>query len=756
MKRGFRLLICGILLLSMLSPLLALTPAERVKRALERVRVKDYSTAISEFEQILTEGPQDLETRYLLAATLYANKEYNKARAALQKLLILDPSHPRARTLLPAVEAVMKPEDDKKGVSPQAASPELKIAALMDKAASLSQGTTRKEAMDVYREVLRIDPNHFNALTSLAELEEKFGNPETALQCWDRLVKHHGKNKTIYARLEGFLVRNLRTERALRTVKQYLNSGGDRAECERLMVALYLQTQAFGSAAEILKKQLAANPEDAETWERMVRLHRAARDTRGLIEALKKMVELQRDTPVWRIELSEVFEENGVHDLAFQTMMEIPASQRDGRYFRRLIDLGRQAGEPALVDGAYEQLIDEEPGTALKVEYLDRLISRDERGKALKLLQKWLETTPTDPALITRLRDLSLQGTDKETAFTALSRYVEQTPRAVAARRRLEALAVELGRKLNLPPVPEDGDPPIPDPALFEASLRQTRESGQGALKAFVARIRHEALVKMERDGQEYQLANVRALERLINELYMLPDEAERLAGYQALMNLLRREPVAGCVLFIQYLPAENGNGFTHRVIVVTGAPGEAPKIRQEAWTSPSAPGWFSLPGKMIFDNELPVPAGEGDYDEEEILARYDALLILFQRIEGERQALRTEIIRRVESRTPADLSVTVRILPWLLAVEGIRPAELAGVTQSLRQALRTDLPLDLLETVEKTWGYFARIRLWLDEVSPGLLTELNRTQDLEERRMIFKKHVKKDHPVRVWINLED
>lgn len=741
-----------------------------IKKGLSAVRDGDYPTAIAHFEKATELDPANLEALYLLAATRYAAKDFTRARRALDKLLLLDPKNARARALFASIGAI---ESASKSVDAEG-SAEVRVAPDPDERVEAAREWTRQGAKEkafaAWREILKFWPDHFDAHLELAKLEDRFGDPQRAIAHFDRLIKLYPARVEIYPALEAFLSRNIRAEEASRIVEQYLAWGADRPRMRRVAALTHLKAQRFDPAQLVIGEMIAADPASVDAHRLLADLQRAKGDLKRLVETLKTLKKLTHGDPEVIVELSRALEAGGVFDLALQTMGEIPPDMRDSAYFRRLVALGKRSGEKELVRGAFERILEENPGDRkLELEYVHWLRETGDPRAALDAAGRFLKRDPDSPELVKLLRDVALGAGDDVAAFAALERYVTLFPNSFASRKRLAALAKRLGKTPSVAPPDPKSTLPVFTAAEMSAECALTGERLDAVRGAIKARLDHEALGFEAARGArpELKLCNIRALERIGDEIAMARTDPEAIAGTRALMDFFLKTPADGVMIFLKVTdpakvaalaehPADAPRDtFRTERIVVTNEEGK-PAIVREAYDPLVPPRGFTPPAKIVYDREEPVAEGVDDYDEARILERYEAYAALAGRIEAERRSILADIVERCGSRVPADIARNVAAIRFRVLAEGVKPAHLPLFERYLASSVRDELPVELLDEIERAYGLLGRIKRMADERSPDLVFALNQAKGRAEREALLAKFCKPGDPLAAFLDLSD
>ena len=271
---------------------------ETIQQANQAIEDENFTLAAELLEKVLTESPDDHETRFQLA---YAYTRLDQADKAIDNYRLVVEAEPgltaaqanlslllmqtsRASQALPHLKAVTdaRPEDvhfqlflaqallasERYDEAAPAFERTLKLdATSVDAALGLGQSLERSErfaeAADAYRKAAAIDPKTVNTLLGLAEMLEQRGDIDPALSLYREYIAASGDAVDVRERVGILLMNEKRYEEAIPELTSVVERRPTPASLEALAQA-FLMTERRDEALPLLRNALHNDPSNIE------------------------------------------------------------------------------------------------------------------------------------------------------------------------------------------------------------------------------------------------------------------------------------------------------------------------------------------------------------------------------------------------------------------------------------------------------------------------------------------------------------
>lgn len=340
-----------------------------------------------------------------------------------------------------------------------------------------------KEAIAYFQAALEIAPGDKKTMRKLARCFQAVGAPDEEIDIWRRLLKtrpddamahrrlgdlHFGlKDYTQAAphleyaserapkniRLARRLAKTCRairdSEREITAWKRVIEENPDELIAHRRCGDLFYDMKQYADAAPHLKHAVEADPADVELLRRLVYACKKTDNAEGERLALLRLIVCEPNDDTAHRRLSALFEDSGDFERAvWHLEAAISADPADTRMRRRMAFLRRRRGD---VDGeinALKTLIELEPEN-IKAHARCGILyyERQEYAKAAPHLRFVARGAPTNKTVRRRLIQCFQKTGAAEREAAMLEELLSLDGTDLAARRRLAALSVELGRR---------------------------------------------------------------------------------------------------------------------------------------------------------------------------------------------------------------------------------------------------------------------------------------------------------------------
>ncbi|MEQ8665431.1 MAG: sulfotransferase [Rhodospirillales bacterium] len=190
----------------------------------------DLEAAAQRCRQITTEEPEFALGHHYLGTVLSLSGDADAARAASLRAVDIDPSLYKAHFNL--------------GV--------------------MAEGADDGEALDRYRTVLELSPDHFGALINLGNVLSRLGDYDEAIRRFSRAAELEPKNPLPHNNLGSALLRYDKPEQAVRSLRKALSIDPTYDEARLNLASALNAAGQPGEAVRILERHLETSPAHAE------------------------------------------------------------------------------------------------------------------------------------------------------------------------------------------------------------------------------------------------------------------------------------------------------------------------------------------------------------------------------------------------------------------------------------------------------------------------------------------------------------
>jgi len=304
-----------------------------------------------------------------------------------------------------------------------------------------------REAIEMYREALKLEPANFDALTALANSQAASGDVNGAVITYEQALMMNTDAVQEHKTLGDLYTRQKKGPEALRSYMKYL----DKNPTDRVIVAtvgrLLFERGEFAEAVKYISRSQTNDP--------AVQLIYAEASLRANNpgNAIATLEELRNRKPrpanIARILmlLGEAYEKDGKPGLAGQAYAEyigLPGvKDQDAAHKAAFL---QEKDNPTAAIRRYEANIRAYPNDMRNILRLGVLFSqRNEHAKALPLLQRSTAAADADPELWLEIAKVyNAMGRDSS-ELAAYQRYTRTNPQHVEANRRIGSLLMRRG-----------------------------------------------------------------------------------------------------------------------------------------------------------------------------------------------------------------------------------------------------------------------------------------------------------------------
>jgi tetratricopeptide (TPR) repeat protein len=380
----------------------------------------DVTSAMNKVQEALTKTPGSAAAHFMEAQVHAQMKAWDKAEAALNKTIELDPKFSRAYDLLISIyvaqgkiaEAISKLE------ALIAKSPK-NVPALMTAAMLYEQRKQYKEARDAYEKLLATNSDFIPALNNLAYLyATEFKELDKADELAKKARQLQPEDASVADTLGWVLYKKRDFPRALSLLQESAGKMPDNAEVQfHLGMANYMMGK-VAAAKEALERAVNSPTEFSEKEEckrRLALLQEGGEAGAVSIDQLKKLLEQEPNDPV--------------------------ALQRIGELYENQSNFAEAAS-------SYEGAIKLNPNLLDPTVRLAQLNAGPLKNssKAMTFAKRARELAPTNPKINGLLGNIALQAGSYDWAYSLLKESVRRSPEDAEGQRGFAWAAYSLGK----------------------------------------------------------------------------------------------------------------------------------------------------------------------------------------------------------------------------------------------------------------------------------------------------------------------
>jgi tetratricopeptide (TPR) repeat protein len=320
----------------------------------------EIDTAIATCEQILKENPNAASAHLTLGKALQAKGELESAMRSYSQVIYLQPNITQAHLRL---------------------------------ASAYAEQQQWQQALMGYQTALKLDPDLDVASVwqPLAEIYEQMGNPDKAIECWEKAIAHYPEQVTPqdYLKLGNRLRNKRQCERALAVFEQSLKQHSRHAALHYGCGKVYEQQEQWQAAIECYQNAIARHDKKPEYhFDLGNTLSQMGRWTEALA-SYEQAIERQSDNELYYRTLGNALQKLGNFEQAkFAYDRAIELAPNSHLSYHGLADTLRKQRKLTEAIAAYIQAIELQPSFSLSYCYLGDtfvLQNRDEDAIAAYL-----------------------------------------------------------------------------------------------------------------------------------------------------------------------------------------------------------------------------------------------------------------------------------------------------------------------------------------------------------------------------------
>ncbi len=148
-----------------------------------------------------------------------------------------------------------------------------------------------KEAVEIFKELIRKFPNSAEYYLNLGFLQSKLGQYETAVKTYEQFEKNFGIDENVIMEKKNLFLRLNKFNEAIAEVEKLVDAFPEDVDYLHMEAELYRANRMKEKATELYKKILTIEPDNADALLAMADMGMQSGDTKQSLESIKKIFE---------------------------------------------------------------------------------------------------------------------------------------------------------------------------------------------------------------------------------------------------------------------------------------------------------------------------------------------------------------------------------------------------------------------------------------------------------------------------------
>jgi len=331
---------------------------------LNLLRSKKYELAIEIINGYLAKSPNSALLHYMLGSTYRYQGDMNKAKAAFEKSLVLNPSFIESRINL---AKILQFEGNDRGAEKE------------------------------YREVLRLKPDNDQSMIAMAGILKRAGNENEMLKWLMRSRRTNSASLASREVLEDYYRSKGERKSALEIANEMV---GIQPENVKLLLKLANNQKAVNRldlAIKSFEKIVTLKPELPSAWLGLGRLQFINKDWLNAKASYEKVLVLAPDNLIAKVVLVQIDLQSNQLQAAFDKAKLLQRQHPDSPAgFDLLGDIYIAMKQPEKAIAQYQRSVKMQYDSQTYIKLYTAFNRSNQESRGLKLLEKWVKTYPKD------------------------------------------------------------------------------------------------------------------------------------------------------------------------------------------------------------------------------------------------------------------------------------------------------------------------------------------------------------------------
>jgi len=303
-------------------------------------------------------------------------------------------------------------------------------------------------AIDAYRAVLAVHPDHSAALVNLASALTRVGRSDEALACYERALRADARAPELWFNYANLLQRLDRRELAERAFREALARNPDLYPAHFNLANLLRDIGRLDEADRHYRETLRLRPEFVRAWTNLGNLWRQRGRWPEAISCHRKALALTPDDPDVHRNLGNALLDAGSAPEAAECYREADRLRpNQGDVLAALADALTAMGESQAARDAYRRALAADPAcVAASLGLARSLLADQDMAGAQAVLTEALQRHPTEPRLLRLFGALHYRARRPAEAAEAYRQALEAEPRHTDTHNALGVVLADLGQ----------------------------------------------------------------------------------------------------------------------------------------------------------------------------------------------------------------------------------------------------------------------------------------------------------------------
>jgi putative PEP-CTERM system TPR-repeat lipoprotein len=397
---------------------------------LARLNQGEHDKGVSELQRATELDPASTGAGFALAQAQLGMKQYDKALATAQNMEQAQPKSAAVQNLKGGIYAT-------KGDMAAARAAFEKALALQpnyfDAVTNLAQLDLLEKKPDAARRrieaFLQKEPKHAGAMAAMADLAVLQGKPDQATTWLEKASSANPDALAPALKLGAHYLRTRQPQKALTLAQKFQTSNPANADLLDLLGQAQMATHDSAGALDTYSKLANVLPKSGMPHMRLAAVHAAMNNNAAAAQDIKRAVELQPDLVPARIAQAELALQRGKADEALDVARALQKQPGQGPLGHALEgDIQLSQNKPALAVPAYQKAWAAAPNPQLLVKMASAMKAAGKDKEAQPLLAQWRKAHPSEPVVAMYMAQLQLADKQYKPAIALLEEVVKHQP----------------------------------------------------------------------------------------------------------------------------------------------------------------------------------------------------------------------------------------------------------------------------------------------------------------------------------------
>lgn len=302
------------------------------------ISLKQYPEALRQFQSVLEQTPEDVDTLYAVGMLTMETKDWNASRDVWQRLRTLGKRHNEATYFLAQVEEAAGHKEKAKLLYSKMAQGKLHAEAWLHLARLQAETGNPGQARETLQRLRILEPGRaIEAYLIEAQIFQDLNDSETAIAIYAAALEAHPDNIDLLYSRALYVVELGHVDWLERDLKKVLATDPDHADAlNALGYTLADRTDRYEEAFVYISKAYRLKPDNPAVLDSMGWVHYRLKDYAKALEFLRKAIEFMQDAEI-AAHLGEVLWVSGDQGAADRVWDEALSADPDSEILRAVI-----------------------------------------------------------------------------------------------------------------------------------------------------------------------------------------------------------------------------------------------------------------------------------------------------------------------------------------------------------------------------------------------------------------------------------